>query len=154
MITGVIREVPVEQPDHPFRPEALGETREAAQVRHHDGHGPDLPAEIEGVLVPEALLGQLRADVAAQHVPDEVAIAQPLHHLGHGPRQGPDLVAAPRGTIVTSSSPLRIRRAIWASSRSGRAIHPARALPPPTARASASTPSTMARRPSAFACSV
>ena len=88
-------QVPVEQPDHLLGAEALGEPGEAAQVRHQDGDGPDLAAEAHGAAVPDALLRQLGADVAPQHVPDEVAIAEALHHLGHGPGERADLVPAP-----------------------------------------------------------
>ena len=36
-------QVAVEEPDHLFGTEPLGEPGEAAQVRHQDGDGPDLP---------------------------------------------------------------------------------------------------------------
>ena len=91
---GHAAQVPVEQADHPLRAKALGQSREAAQVRHEDGHGPDLAAQPERAPVLHALLGQLGAHVPPQHVADEIAIAEPLHHLGHRPGESADLVPA------------------------------------------------------------
>ena len=109
---GHAAEVSVEQPDHLLGAETLGEPGEAAQVRHQDGHGPDLAAEPQRTAVPDALLRELGAHVAPQHVPDEVPVTEPLHHLGHGPGQRADLVAAPRhdGHVeVALADPARLR---------------------------------------------
>src|SRR5215831_12470837 len=90
-----LRQVLVEQPDHRRRPEALRELGEAAQIGHEHRDLADLAAELQRIAVAQALLGELRADVAPEGLADEIAIAQGLHHVAHGPRQHADLVAAP-----------------------------------------------------------
>jgi hypothetical protein len=90
------REIAVEEPDHRLRPEALRQRGEGAQVGHQDGHRPHVAAEPERLTVLQAALGDVRAHVAAQDLPDEVAVAEPLHHVAQRPGERTDLVPAVR----------------------------------------------------------
>ena len=141
-ITGVMRaEVAVEQRRSSSRARAA---RRARRSRAGPTSGwttvADLAAEPERAAVPDALLRQLRAHVAPQHVPDEVAIAErpapsrPWSGPARRSRRGSAARWPRRGRPRGSGAPARRARGA-----AGRSTAPARCRPA-AARTSARAP--------------